>query len=141
MSKKIKKNVAPTVEEVLAKKKLLEEGFSKLKEEINLSPTQLFLMQIKDLLTIAIKDKISYRKIAIKIEEVYDYKISEQSLRTFVKKNKIGVEVTVPKPKQVEEVKKDNAPVTPVTNNAPMQQQQKEEVKEDRGFLNFGGRR
>ena len=112
MSKKtIKKKTAPTVEEIQEKKELLKRGFEALRSEINLSPTQLFLNEIKDLLATAIKDKISYRKIAIKIEEVYDYSVSEQSLRTFVKKNKIGVVApTLEAPAKVEEQKQENTP-------------------------------
>ena len=127
MSKKItRKNVAPTAEEIKNKKKLLEEGFKQLKTEVSLSPTQLFLGQIKDLLEVAIKDKISYRKIAIKIEEVYGYRVSEQSLRTFVKK--IGVA-----PLKVEEKKQIEKATTPIFPP-------KEKPIENKGW-GFGGRK
>ena len=79
-----------TSEEIVKKKSELE---SKIKSSImnkkqgRQSPAKKFLTEIKDLVEIAINNGVSYSQLKKDIYDTYSFKISEQTIRSYVKNN------------------------------------------------------
>lgn len=53
-----------------------------------------FLMEIKDIVRESFESGVSARQLAKQIQNVYDFKISEQTIKTFAT-NVLGIEVKV----------------------------------------------
>jgi len=90
--KTMSKNKVPTAEEAKAK---LEELKSEVvasaeNKKARISPTQIFLGEIKEVIEKAIKDDVSYAQISRDIFSVYSFKISTQTLRAFAH-NVLGI--------------------------------------------------
>ena len=70
-----------------AKKRALEEKIEKSIEAAKLgkrrSPTSEFLDEIKDVIKKALDNGVSYRQLAKDIHDVYNFKVSEQTIRAF----------------------------------------------------------
>ena len=55
------------------------------------SPAKTFLNEIKDLIKKAIDNEVSYKQLSKDILEVYNFKVSEQTIRAFAH-NTLGIE-------------------------------------------------
>ena len=74
-------------DEIENKKSQFQEAIKKELEQKDIKTTaQKILYGTKDIVLEARKNKISYEKIAENIQKVYNYKISTQTIRMFVKK-------------------------------------------------------
>ena len=74
-------------DEIENKKSQFQEAIKKELEQKDIKTTaQKILYATKDIVLEARKNKISYEKIAENIKKVYNYKISTQTIRIFVKK-------------------------------------------------------
>ena len=75
---------------------------SKLNEAIEekkhgrLSPAKKFLSEIENEIKTALENKLSYKKISSIIYEVYNFKISEQTIRAFVR-NRLNIATNIQK--------------------------------------------
>ena len=86
MKKKSSPILTLTDEQIEQKKLELEARFKKSIEEKKQgrkSPAKKFLIQIEELVRTAIKNELSYRQIAKDIKDIYNFKISEQTIRSF----------------------------------------------------------
>lgn len=75
-------------EEIEKRKEEFEKRINKSAEEARIgrrSPTKDLLQTIKDVLKKAVESNVSYKQISKDIEAVYGYKVSQQSIRAFVK--------------------------------------------------------
>jgi len=83
-----------TEKQINSKKEKFEERINssiEAKKAGKTNPTKKFLMEIKSLLKKAIENGVGYKQIAKDILEVYNFKVSEQTIRTFAY-NELGVE-------------------------------------------------
>jgi len=91
------KNKVPTAEETKAK---IEELRNEITESIKnkkarISPVQIFLNEIKEIISDAIKNDISYAQISRDINTIFSFKVSTQTLRAFAHN-----ELNIPKRKK-----------------------------------------
>lgn len=80
--------------QIASKKAELEAKINDNIEEKKLgriSPAKKFLNEIQDLVKIAIENNVSYKQLSKDILEVYNFKVSEQTIRAFAH-NVLGVE-------------------------------------------------
>jgi len=71
------------------------------------SPAKTFLNEIKDLVKKAIDNEVSYKQLSKDILEVYNFKVSEQTIRAFAH-NVLGVEKKK-RGRKVADTKKDTS--------------------------------
>lgn len=84
---KIVKQKDLTLEDIESKKKEFEETIKEEMSHKQLRTTaQQILFNTKEIILEARKNKLSYQRISEKIEQIYNYKISSQTIRIFVKK-------------------------------------------------------
>lgn len=89
---KLKKELS--VEEIEEKKAQLKEGLNKAIEKQKrgrTSPAKEFLTQVQDLVKDSLDKGVSYRALSREIEKVYNFKITEQTIRAFAH-NILGIE-------------------------------------------------
>ena len=101
------------------KTELTSEEIAKRKDELNAkiddsiknktngrnSPAKNFLNEVKDLVKKAIENEVSYKQLSKNILEVYNFKVSEQTIRAFAH-NTLGIEKKT-RGKKVVDNKKD----------------------------------
>ena len=99
------------------KTELTSEEIAKRKDELNAkiddsiknktngrnSPAKNFLNEVKDLVKKAIENEVSYKQLSKNILEVYNFKVSEQTIRAFAH-NVLGIE----KKKRIKKVVDNN---------------------------------
>ena len=99
------------------KTELTSEEIAKRKDELNAkiddsiknktngrnSPAKNFLNEVKDLVKKAIENEVSYKQLSKNILEVYNFKVSEQTIRAFAH-NILGIE----KKKRIKKVADNN---------------------------------
>jgi len=84
-----------SVEQINAKKDLLEEKLKQSieeKKEGRITPAQKFLNEIKELVQNALTNGIGFKQLSNDINEIYSFKISEQTIRMFAV-NHLGYEL------------------------------------------------
>ncbi len=84
----------PTKEDIEAKKEALKNKLEESKESAKngrISPTQKFLIDVKELIDDAVKNGVPYAQISKDIYEVFSFKVSAQSIRVFAQTH-LGVE-------------------------------------------------
>lgn len=105
-----------TSEEIEAKKDELKAKINDSKKRAmagRLSPAKDFLSQISDIIKDALKNNVSYKQLTKDIFDVYSFKVSEQTLRSFAQ-NALGV---AKQKRRVSQAKTDsNNATAPVEN-------------------------
>lgn len=75
-----------SIEEIENKKSRFQEIIKEEIDQKELRTTgQKILFNVKDIIIEARKNKLSYQRISEKIEEIYNYKISPQTIGIFIK--------------------------------------------------------
>jgi hypothetical protein len=76
-----------TIDEINAKlekfKAVIAEDISNAKAGTRISPAMDFLEKIKETVGEALRDNVSYKQLSKRIYEVYNFTVSEQSIRAF----------------------------------------------------------
>ena len=99
-----------TSDEINAKKEELKakvkESAEEVKSGIRRSPATDFLAEIKEIIKEALDNNVSYRQLSKDIDDVYSFKVSEQTIRAFAH-SVLGV------PKRSRNTKKEEAKTEP----------------------------
>lgn len=86
-----------SVVEIQAKKEELAKAIeetSKNKTNSRSSPTKVFLLEIKDLVKVSFEKGITARQLSKQIFSVYNFQISEQTIKNFASKE-LGIETKI----------------------------------------------